>query len=158
MHGIYVAYGPALLRSVRTIAGPAEAEAVVHDVFVDLLRNAEMRARYRGGALLAWIDGKAVGSARYDIHGGAFHVGRVSVLPTHRGYGIASIMMDYLEQLARTNGYEAMELETRLSLPRNVALYERLGFQIVDTWQSAAGADVQVAMMKPLVDVLAFAF
>lgn len=111
----------------------------------------------KGGALLAWIDGKAVGSARYDIHGGAFHVGRVSVLPTHRGYGIASIMMDYLEQLARTEGYAAMELETRLSLPRNVALYERLGFQIVDTWQSEAGADVQVAMMKPLVDVLEFA-
>jgi RNA polymerase sigma factor (sigma-70 family) len=55
VHGIYVAYGPALLRSVRTIAGPAEAEAVVHDVFVDLLRNAEMRARYRRGALLAWL-------------------------------------------------------------------------------------------------------
>jgi RNA polymerase sigma factor (sigma-70 family) len=55
VHGIYVAHGAALLRSVRAIAGPAEAEAVVHDVFVDLLRNAEMRARYQGGALFAWL-------------------------------------------------------------------------------------------------------
>jgi RNA polymerase sigma factor (sigma-70 family) len=55
VHRIYVQHGAALLRSVRAIAGPAEAEAVVHDVFVDLLRNAEMRARFSGGALLAWL-------------------------------------------------------------------------------------------------------
>ncbi len=103
-----------------------------------------------GGALIAWIDGKAVGSARYDFGADSFHVGRVSVLPTHRGYGIASIIMDYLEQLACAHGYRAMALETRLCLPRNVALYERMGYQIVDTWQSEPGADVQVAMTKLL--------
>jgi RNA polymerase sigma factor (sigma-70 family) len=55
VQGIYVTHGPALLRTIRAIAGPAEAEALVHDIFVDLLRNAELRARFQGGALLAWL-------------------------------------------------------------------------------------------------------
>lgn len=55
VHAVYVKHGPALLRAVRAMAGPAEAEAVVHDVFVELMLNAELRARFTGGALLAWL-------------------------------------------------------------------------------------------------------
>jgi RNA polymerase sigma factor (sigma-70 family) len=55
VHAIYVAHGGALLRAVRAQAGPAEAEAIVHDVFVELLRNADLRARFSGGALRAWL-------------------------------------------------------------------------------------------------------
>jgi RNA polymerase sigma factor (sigma-70 family) len=52
---IYLEHGAALLREARRCAGPAEAEAVVHDVFVELLRNRELRAQFIGGALLAWL-------------------------------------------------------------------------------------------------------
>lgn len=55
VHRIYREHGATLLRAASAIAGPAEAEAVVHDVFVEILRNADMRARFSGGVLLAWL-------------------------------------------------------------------------------------------------------
>src|SRR3954471_22403588 len=56
------------------------------------------RAIEEGGAVLAWLDDRAVGvdkaagSARYAFHdeGHTCYVGRVSVLPQARGNGIAS--------------------------------------------------------------------
>src|SRR5262249_34594652 len=43
------------LRAARGAVGPAEAESVVHEVFVELLRNEELRRRFTGGALGAWL-------------------------------------------------------------------------------------------------------
>ena len=55
IRAIYVEYGAALLRETCRYAGPAEAESVVHDVFVELLRNRALRAQFVGGALSAWL-------------------------------------------------------------------------------------------------------
>lgn len=55
VHQVYRACAAALLREVGRTTGPAEAEAVVHDVFVELLRNGELRGRFTGGSLLAWL-------------------------------------------------------------------------------------------------------
>jgi RNA polymerase sigma factor (sigma-70 family) len=55
IRAIYLAHGGALLRETRRYAGPAEAEAVVHDVFVELLRNRALRGQFVGGALGAWL-------------------------------------------------------------------------------------------------------
>jgi GNAT superfamily N-acetyltransferase len=107
-------------------------------------------AMHDGGAILAWVDGVPVGSARYAFYSGSFYVGRVSVLPEYRGCGVARAMMQFLEAVARHAGCPQMELCSRLNLPRNIALYERLGYHITDTWQVAPDADVQVKMVKPL--------
>lgn len=55
IRAIYLEHGAALLRETRRYAGPAEAEAVVHDVFVELLRNRALRAQFVGGAMAAWL-------------------------------------------------------------------------------------------------------
>jgi RNA polymerase sigma factor (sigma-70 family) len=55
IRAIYVEHGAALLRETCRYAGGAEAESVVHDVFVELLRNRELRAQFVGGALVAWL-------------------------------------------------------------------------------------------------------
>jgi RNA polymerase sigma-70 factor (ECF subfamily) len=55
IRAIYVEHGAALLRETGRYAGPAEAESVVHDVFVELLRNRALRAQFVGGALMAWL-------------------------------------------------------------------------------------------------------
>lgn len=52
---IYLEHGAALLRETCRYTGPAEAESVVHDVFVELLRNRALRAQFVGGALAAWL-------------------------------------------------------------------------------------------------------
>ena len=51
---MYQANGIALLREVRHRIGPAGAEAVVHQVFVDLLRKRSLREQLRGGAIFSW--------------------------------------------------------------------------------------------------------
>jgi ribosomal protein S18 acetylase RimI-like enzyme len=107
-------------------------------------------AIHYGGAVLAWANGVAVGSARFALRDGNFYVGRVSVLPDYRGMGIASIMMNYLESMAREQGYTQMQLCSRLNLPKNISLYERLGYHIVRSEQVSPDADVQVTMVKPL--------
>ena len=55
IRAIYLLHGAALLRETRRYAGLAEAESVVHDVFVELLRNSGLRAQFVGGALAAWL-------------------------------------------------------------------------------------------------------
>lgn len=55
IRAIYVAHRTVLLREASCYAGPAEAESVVHDVFVELLRNRALRAQFVGGALAAWL-------------------------------------------------------------------------------------------------------
>jgi RNA polymerase sigma factor (sigma-70 family) len=55
VHRIYIAHGPALLRQLRRYAGAAEAESVVHDLFVELLKNSELRQRFKGGQMFAWL-------------------------------------------------------------------------------------------------------
>lgn len=103
-----------------------------------------------GGAVLAWVEGQPVGSARYTVHADHVYVGRVSVLPDYRGCGVASAMMRYLETLAHDRGCREISLNSRLSLPRNIALYRRLGYEIVAAWQISPDADVQVTMSKRL--------
>lgn len=110
------------------------------------------KAIHHGGAILAWMDGVPVGSARYSIYPDGFYVGRVSVLPSYRGLHIASVMMDYLEGLATGAGCARMQLQSRLNLPQNIALYERMGYAITSQYQVTPNADTQVTMVK-LLDV-----
>jgi ribosomal protein S18 acetylase RimI-like enzyme len=85
----------------------------------------------RGGAVIAW-DGEApVGAARFHLDGDHLYIGRVAVPPAHRRRGIASAMMRFLEDHARVLGLPNTKVETRETLPGNVALYESLGYVTV---------------------------
>ena len=50
VHAIYETYGAALLRETRRQTSAAEAEAVIHEVFVELLRNRARAASHLGAA------------------------------------------------------------------------------------------------------------
>ncbi|MCA9904573.1 MAG: GNAT family N-acetyltransferase [Anaerolineae bacterium] len=95
-------------------------------------------AMRQGGAALAWLWGEAVGSARYRLQSEHFIIERVSVLPEYQGRGIAGAMMSYLETVAASYGYSHVELMTRQSLTKNIALYQRLGYELMET-DSATG-------------------
>jgi ribosomal protein S18 acetylase RimI-like enzyme len=104
----------------------------------------------RGGAIIARVDGFPAASARYEVLDGHLYVSRVAVLPEHRGCGLAVELMGALDAVAESLGLETLQLQTRLNLPRNIRLYEKLGFQVIDTWQTESGSDVQVLMEKRL--------
>lgn len=84
----------------------------------------------QGGAVLAWYEGAFAGAARYRLDGHHFVIERVSVLPGFRGCGIASAMLRALEATALSYGYATTELCSRLALPRNIALYQRRGYEV----------------------------
>jgi ribosomal protein S18 acetylase RimI-like enzyme len=88
-------------------------------------------ARYieAGGAVLAWDGEVAVGSARFHPKPDHFYIGRVAVPPAYRRRGVATVIMRFLEEHARSLGFTETRVEVRQALPSNIALYESLGYQ-----------------------------
>ena len=89
------------------------------------------RAIEAGGAILAWLDHRAVGSARYEPRLDYLYVGRVSVLPAYRGRGIAAALMAAMDEQARLLALPEVRVEVRHALPANLAFFRRLGFQTI---------------------------
>ena len=87
-------------------------------------------ARYieTSGAVLAWDGEAAVGSARFHLERDHLYIGRVAVPPAFRRRGIATEIMRFLEEHARSLGFLETRVEVRQALPGNVALYESLGY------------------------------
>ena len=52
---VYRSNARRMLATAGRVVGPVEAEAVVQDVFVEIIRNAELRRRFAGGQLGAWL-------------------------------------------------------------------------------------------------------
>lgn len=101
----------------------------------------------RGGAVIAWDDGTPVGSGRWIFEPDHVYVGRLSVLPAYRGQGIASSMLDVIEAIAVERGYRQMRLGVRMVLERNLSLYQRAGYTIVETIKHERG-DALVAFLE----------
>lgn len=103
-----------------------------------------------GGAVVARLDDETVGCARYLRKSDRLYVERVSVLPAYRGRGIASQMMLFIERQAPAMGYSLLEVGVRQSLPQNVALYQKLGYQITSIEPHPRGPDHTLWLVKQL--------
>jgi GNAT superfamily N-acetyltransferase len=106
----------------------------------------------RGGAVLAWDRDTPVGSARYRLSREFVHIKRVSVLPPWRGRGIATAMLRYIEWFAFTQGRAEARLQVRMSLSRNLKLYLRAGYRIVQVKPHPLGDDTVGTLVKELGD------
>lgn len=126
--------------------GVLQPPSGVHDETLEDVKQ----AMQQGGAILAWLDDQAVGSARYVCYEDYFYIGRVSVLPGYRGHGVASAMMTYLEASARERGYRRLEIGVRMVLESNVNLYRRLGYEITSTFEHPKGGGTVLTMTKTL--------
>ncbi len=98
----------------------------------------------RGAALLAYDGEQAVGTVRYEVRPDYLYVGRLAVLPSHRGRKVGAALMAYVENLAPALGRTTIHLGTRLSMPGNIAFYERLGYRIVSSEPHPRGNDTNV--------------
>ena len=103
-----------------------------------------------GGAVLARLGSETVGSGRFELRDDHVYIGRLSVLPPHRGRGVAAAMMLAMEQRAAAAGFREARIGVRTLLPRNIALYERLGYVVTDRYQHPRGDEVIVDMAKAL--------
>jgi predicted GNAT family N-acyltransferase len=76
--------------------------------------------------LLAFVQGKAVGTARVVVKGRAAKVGRMAVLKTYRRGGIGKELLKRALKLAKTRGVNHIYLHAQLSV---IGFYENFGFR-----------------------------
>lgn len=103
-----------------------------------------------GGAVLARVGAEAVGSGRYALRDDHVYIGRLSVLPAYRGRGIGAAMMLAMEQRAVAEGRTEARISVRTLLPKNIELYERLGYVVTTRYQHERGNEIIVDLAKPL--------
>ncbi len=79
--------------------------------------------------LVARQDRDAVGcGALVPIDEYSVEIKRMFVARESRGLGIATLILDELERLAREFDYDAIRLETGVKQPESIALYGKAGF------------------------------
>ncbi|MBV8330363.1 MAG: GNAT family N-acetyltransferase [Verrucomicrobia bacterium] len=79
--------------------------------------------------LIARRDGKAVGcGALVPIDEFYVEVKRTFVDREERGFGVATMILEELERLAREFEYDVLRLETGNRQPESIALYAKAGF------------------------------
>lgn len=120
-------------------------------VFRESLEEVRQELEQAGG-VIATLDGEPVGCARYTVDpAGAFlYFGRLAVLPAYRRRGIAARIVRWLEQRALALGLPEVRLGARLSLPGNIRLYTRLGYETYDHEERAAFGIVSAEMRHRL--------
>ncbi len=101
--------------------------------------------------VLAYDGGRPVGCAgfqRYD--GECAEVKRVYVRKEYRGLGISKEIMKRLEQKAKQKGYSFLILESGEPLVEAMALYRRIGFQVIPNYGQYQDMPESVCMKKKL--------
>lgn len=63
------------------------------------------------------------------------HLENVAVVPAQSGKGIGRKLMEFVEQSARENGLNAVELYTNEAMTENLAMYPKLGYIETDRKQ-----------------------
>ncbi len=127
--------GPERADDVLAVIREAFADRPVLDPPANAL--AETRASVSAalaehGGLLAVHGGEPVGSLIFVSGGTLLGLRRVGVLASARRHGIASLLAERAESVARQRGYRGLELEARTELPKTVLFWDRHGYVEVD--------------------------
>ncbi|HEV2471989.1 MAG TPA: GNAT family N-acetyltransferase [Chthonomonadales bacterium] len=104
----------------------------------------------RGGAVLARLQGRPVGTVRFRVLPDHLYAGRLGVLPEYRRIGAARAMMQYLEVIAAALGAPEIRLGTRKKLTANTAFYLSIGFEEVGLRPHPRGQDLISLFRKPV--------
>ncbi len=127
---------------VKTEAALAEVAALdrlldedMMRILPDFFRSGEVTRNYDGYldgsknfALLAWVDGAAVGMARCVL-GNVAMLESLVVKPGLRGQGIGSALLAAARETAQERGHKLMMLNVLYGNDGARRLYERSGFQ-----------------------------
>jgi len=149
-----------MLHLLRTTPDNFEFRALVQLLNQDLrVRNGEADAFYAQfnkldhikHAVVAYLDSEAVGcGAIKAVSSEQMEVKRMYVRPARRGQGAASAVLAELEQWGRELGYASCVLETGLTNPEAIRLYEKSGYRRILNYEQYAGVASSVCMQKAL--------
>lgn len=101
--------------------------------------------------VVAYDAGNAVGIGAIKHYAdNIVEVKRMYVLPTHRGKGIAAMVLNELEQWAKELGYRKAVLETGKKMPEAIGLYGKHSYVVIPNYGQYAGIDESVCFEKIL--------
>lgn len=81
-------------------------------------------------ALIAYIEAQPVAMVRFTVNNQSIYFFRLSVIPEKQGHGLAKALIAEIEKYACTQGKLISECKVRMDVPRNIALYQSLGYVI----------------------------
>lgn len=87
---------------------------------------------HESGAILAEQNGKILGCVMVKILEGDLYFGRLSVVPSARGLGIARKLVEAVEDEARRRELAGVRLGVRIVLTENQRLFTSLGYVETD--------------------------
>ncbi len=100
-------------------------------------------------AVIAYENDAVVGIGAYkEYNAETVEIKRMYTLPEHRGKGIASKIVNELENWAKKEGYRSCILETSCRLENAIALYKKAGFEIIPNYGQYIGVQSSVCMKK----------
>jgi putative acetyltransferase len=128
------------LRIERSDPGGGQARALIAelDAYQQALYPAESNHLVPAEALrqpnvvflLAWAGDEVVGCAALVVHDREYgELKRMFVRPSCRGLGVGRALLEALQGQAASRGLSCLRLETGISQPEALALYERAGFR-----------------------------
>lgn len=85
-----------------------------------------------GQFIVAQHGEQIVGLVFFQREEACVYLGRLSVLPTYQGRGVGKRLIDYVEQQAQSFGPPCVQLYVRKPLTQLQAMYQRLGYQVVE--------------------------
>ncbi|MCP4438117.1 MAG: GNAT family N-acetyltransferase [Aureispira sp.] len=76
---------------------------------------------------------------------------RIFVHPDYRGQGLSKTIITKLEEWASQKGFDSTVLETGVRMPEALALYKKMGYQVVENFGPYVGLPHSICMQKRLV-------
>ncbi|MNU67975.1 putative phosphinothricin acetyltransferase YwnH [compost metagenome] len=153
--------------SPLSIEQVSSTDSRLHTLIEEL--DCELRLRYPGEPIfgidfsdpavksitfvIALWNGKPVGcGATRPLNQEVTELKRFYVKEEYRGRGIASSMLEKLEQHACKGGYLGIRLQTGINQPEAIALYEKYGYERISTFGEYTQTEVSVCYEKPIVE------
>jgi predicted N-acetyltransferase YhbS len=113
-----------IMRAFASMDGVIDPPSSAYLLTADSLRD---KARRETG-FVALKDNRIVGCIFALERVAELYVGKLAVAPDCQGQGIGRRLMQTVEDLARSRGKAAIELQTRVELTGNHAAFARFGF------------------------------
>lgn len=100
---------------------------------------------------VAYVNGTPAGcGALKPLGEGLAELKRFFVEQSFRGRGIASLVLNFIEDRAREAGVRVMRLETGPRQPEAIGLYRKFGYREIEAFGEYAGCEYSYCMEKNL--------
>lgn len=144
--------------TLRTNSDNPDFQALVRELDIDLaIRDGDEHSFYAQynkidsikHAIVAYQNGQPVGCGAIKQYApDTMEVKRMYVPPSHRGQGIAGVVLAELEKWAQELGYQKCILETGKKQPEAIALYTKSNYSVIPNYGQYEGVENSVCFEK----------